>query len=345
MTYDGSALTPIFHSEISSTHLLFDIFEKHKDITATFLKEFFNLTAEIQLVFREKAYSNRGTIDLFISFKTNNQKCALLIEAKVHDYTSVSDNQISTYYHAVKEEGRYDRIYFIYLTQYNEKTDFGDAVKPRSLDEAAKGKNLIGDYFLHLTWMDVHSFLEKHWTKLTKEQQLMIDLHRSWIIEKGRTDLATNVVEVGERSLNDYLGDVSESLKILEPYGKKVLDKKTLKLSIDLTTLDDVKLDAVYKAIRNLADREPVNRKREFQTDEATMQAAAEFLSEMAINYEWDLLRFYTGLFHFAFETSFLRLYGTGTRGFSIKLDVVDKGEISLCTLWRNKHIEFQLKR
>ncbi|TFG05702.1 hypothetical protein EU538_11190 [Candidatus Thorarchaeota archaeon] len=218
-------------------------------------------------------------------------------------------------------------------------------MEPRSLVEAARGRELIGDRFLHLTWMDVHAFLEKHWTRLSKEQQLMVDLHRSWIVEKGRTDLVMNVVDVGERSLEDYLGDVSAALTALEPLGRKVSDKRTRKLRIDVTRLDDIERDVVYEAIHNLAGSESVNRKREYTTDEATLQAAADFLSELAGNYEWGLLRFYTGLFRLAHETRHLRLYGTGTRGFSIKLEVIDRGEISLCTLWRSMHIEFSLKR
>ncbi len=225
------------------------------------------------------------------------------------------------------------------------KTDFDDAVQPRSLVEADRGRELIRERFLHLTWIDVHAFLEKHRTKLSKEQQLMVDLHRGWIVEKGRIDLASNVVEIGERSLDDYLGDVSAALTVLEPLGKKVSEKRALKLRIDLTRLDDAKRDVVHKAIHDLANSESVNRKKQFRTDELTLQAAADFLSEMAVNYEWDLLRFYTGLFHFAHETSFLRLYGKGTRGFSIKLEVIDKGEISLCTLWKNKRVEFLLRR
>jgi hypothetical protein len=345
MQYDGRGLTPLFHSEISSSHLLYDIFDKHKAVTAAFIKEYYGLEVDILLVIREKFYPKKGSIDLFITFKANDRKCALLIEAKVHDYSSITDYQISTYYEAVSEDQSYDELYFIYLTQFNEKTDFDDSVQPKSLVEGARGRELIGERFLHLTWVDVHAFLEKHRAKLSKEQLLMVDLHRSWIVEKGRTDLATNVVETGERSLDDYLGHVSEALTVLEPLGKKVSEKRTLKLRIDLTRLDDAKRDAVLKAIHDLANSESVNRKKQFQTDELTMQAAADFLSEMAVNYEWDLLRFYTDLFHFAFETSFLRLYGTGIRGFSIKLDVIDKGEISLCTLWRNKSIDFLLRR
>ncbi len=345
MSYDGSGLNPLFHSEISSSYLLYDIFDKHKAVTAAFIKEYYGLEADILLVIREKSYPKKGTIDLFITFNANDRRCALLIEAKVHDYSSITDYQIRTYYDAVLEDPRYDEIYFIYLTQFNEKTDFDDAVQPRSLVEADRGRELIGDRFRHLTWIDVHAFLEKHRTKLSKEQQLMVDLHRGWIVEKGRIDLASNVVEIGERSLEDYLGDVSAALTVLEPLGKKATKKGGLKLSIDLTGLDDAKRDAALKVIHDLVNSKSVNRKRQFQTDESTLQAAADFLSEMAVNYEWDLLRFYTGLFHFAHETSFLRLYGKGTRGFSIKLEVIDKGEISLCTLWKNKRVEFLLRR
>ena len=345
MSYDGSGLTPIFHSEISSSHLLFDIFDKHKEVAAAFLREYFGLEAEDLLVFREKSYPKKGSIDLFITFNAHDHRCALLIEAKVHDYSSVTDYQISTYYNAVQEDQSYDDIYFIYLTQFNEKTEFGDALKPRSLVEADRGRELIGDHFLHLTWMDVHAFLEKHWSVLTKEQQLMVDLHRSWIVEKGRTDLATNTVDVGERSLEDYLGDVSQSLAELSDLGEEVKEAGRLKLRIDLTRLNDVERDVVYNAIHSLANSKSVNRKKEYQTDEATLQAVVDFLSELAANYEWNLLRFYAGIFRLAHETKYLRLYGTGARGFSIRLEVSDKGEISLCTLWRSKQVEFSLRR
>jgi hypothetical protein len=345
MSYDGSGLTPIFHSEISSSHLLFDILDKHKDVAATFLRAFYGLDAKNILVFREKSYPRKGSIDLFITFNVNDHRCALLIEAKVHDYSSVTDYQISTYYNAVREDQNYDEIYFIYLTQFNDKTEFGDAAQPKSLVEATRGRDLIGERFLHLTWIDVHTFLEKHWSKLTPEQQLMVDLHRSWIVEKERTDLATNVVDVGERSLEDYLGDVSPSLTELQALGKEVKESGRLKLRIDLIRLNDAERDVVYNAIHGFTNSKSVNRKKEYLTDEITLQAVADFLSELAVNYEWELLRFYTGLLLLAHETRYLRLYGTGTRGFSIRLEVIDKGEISLCTLWRNKQIEFSLRR
>lgn len=341
MTYDGKELTPIFHSEISSSHLLFDIFDKRKAATVAFIKEYYDLDVENVLVFREKSYPGKGSIDLFITFDANDLRCALLIEAKVHDYSSVKDHQISTYFDAVSEDQNYDELYFIYLTQFNEKPD--DSAQPRSLVEASRGKELIGDRFLHLTWEDVHTFLEKHRAKLSKEQLLMVDLHRSWIVEKGRTDLAMNVVATGERSLEYYLGDVSEALAVLEPLGEEVLKNKALKLQINLIRLNEVQRDAVLKAIQDLANLESVSRKKEFKTHEQTLEAAINFLSEMAANNEWSLLRFYAGLFHFAHETSYLKL--NGIADFSIKLEVSHKREISLCRLRRNKRIEFSLRR
>ncbi len=75
------------------------------------------------------------------------------------------------------------------------------------------------------------------------------------------------------------------------------------------------------------------------------MQAVEEFLSELAINREWKVLGFYAMLIEYAHKTEYLCLNGTGTSGFSIRVDIKGKGEISLCTLYRNKLIDFSLKR
>jgi hypothetical protein len=343
MSYDGKGLTPLFYSEISSSHLLYDIFDKQKAVAAAFIKEYYDIEdieTDNLLVIREKSYPSKGSIDLFLTFNANNRRCALLIETKVHDYSSVTDYQINRYYQAVSEDQRFDEIYFIYLTQFNKKSNFGDARPPRSLDEAKRGKELIGKRFRHLTWDDVHTFLEKHLDKFSKEQLLMIELQRNWIKEKEKSDLADNTTETGGRSFEYYLGDVSEPLTILETLGRK----RAHKLEIDLTSLDDSKRDQVLEAIQGLANSETVNREKQFHTEEQTMKAAVDFLSEMVDNNEWDLLRFYAGLFHFTSKTSYLKL--NGIKDFSIKLEVIDKSEISLCTLRsKNKLIEFSLKR
>jgi len=343
--YKGSKLKPLFYGEISSTHLFYDIFEKHQKTAKAFVEYIFKIKAENLLITREKSYPGKGSIDLFFDFHSQGRRIAILIEAKVHDYLSVSDNQISTYYNAVLDDQNYDQIYFIYLTQFNERDDFERTAQPKSLLEAERSKALIGQRFCHLTWLELHRFMEDHSNNLSPEQQLMLGLHKSWIIDKCQSDLANNLVEAGDRSLTDYLVGVDEALKNLLPLGREVAENSKVKLRIDLNKLNATKLDVLLNSITAFAASTSVNRRKEYQTDEQTLEAAAGYLTEMAANKEWLLLRFYAGLFRLASDTCHLRLNGTGTRGFSIKLEVLDKGEISLCTLYRNKTVDFSLKR
>lgn len=345
MQYRGSELNPLFYGEISSTHLFYDIFNKHQGIAKALVDYIFKVEADNLLITREKPYPGKGSIDLFFDFQSKGRHAAMLIEAKVHDYLSVSDHQISTYYNAVSDNQIYDQIYFIYLTQFNELDNFERTAQPKSLVEAQRGRALIGEHFYHLTWLELHRFMDEHINKLSPEQQLMLSLHKSWIIEKCSSDLANNLVETGDRSLADYLGNVDEALDRLLPLGREVSENRKNKLKIDLNTLTAEELDTVLAAIIALTKADSVNNKKEYQTEEQTIEAAAGFLTEMAANNEWLLLRFYAGLFQLARDTRHLRLFGTGTRGFSLKLEVIDKGEISLCTLYRNKTVDFSLKR
>ncbi len=345
MQYKGSELNPLFYGEISSTHLFYDIFDKHHETAKAFVEYFFKIKAENLLITREKFYPGKGSIDLFFDIQSQGRREALLIEAKVHDYLSVSDHQISTYYNAVSDDQIYDQIYFIYLTQFNERDDFERTAQPKSLIEAERGRALIGERFRHLTWLELHRFMAEHCNKLSQEQQLMLSLHKSWITDKCQNDLANNLVETGERNLTDYLTGVDDALESLQPFGRRMAEGSRVKLRHDLNNLNAAELETVLEAITAFAASTSVNRRKEYQTEEQTLEAAAGFLTEMAANNEWLLLRFYAGLFRLARDTNHLRLYGTGTRGFSVKLEVLDKGEISLCTLYRNKTIEFSLKR
>jgi len=343
--YNGSELNPLFYGEISSTHLFYDIFDKHQEIAKAFVEHIFKVKTEDLLITREKFYPGKGSIDLFFDLQSQGRRVALLIEAKVHDYLSVSDHQISTYYNAVSDDQIYDQIYFIYLTQFSERDKFEYTAQPKSLVEAERGRSLIGERFRHLTWLELHSFMEAHINQLSPEQQLMLRLHKSWITDKCSSDLANNLVETGDRSLTDYLSGVDNALESLQPLGRRMAEGGRVKLRIDLNKLNDAELDTVFEAISAFASSTSVNSKKCYKTEEQTLQAAIEFLNEMATNSEWLLLRFYAGLFRLARDTDHLRFYGTGTRGFSIKLEVIDKGEISLCTLYRNKTVEFSLKR
>ena len=345
MSYNGAGLTPLFYSELSSSHLLYDILDNHPDITTALLKECFGAEAEQLMVTRERSYPKKGCIDIFIEFNDGGRSCVLLLEVKVHDYLSVTEHQIETYYKAVMEDELYDQVYFIFLTQFNDQTSFESIVKPKSLAEAARGRQLIGDRFCHLSWEEMHSFLMKYKSKLNRERRLMLDLQYSWITDKNRADLAGNVVETGERSLEDYFGDIKDALSLLEPLGEKYSQNNRLKLRIETSRLIEGQLNDVLEGIKMLSCSGKINRKKRFRSEELTVQAAEEFLSELAINREWKLLGFYASLFEYTYKADYLRFNGTGTSGFSIRVDIEGKGEISLCTLYRNKVIDFSLKR
>lgn len=96
--YNGSGLTPLFYSEISSSYMLYDIFKNHEMIVSDLIEKYFNVVPERINVDRERSYPKKGSIDIFIEFMTGTKKHALLIEVKVHDYLSATDGQISTYY-------------------------------------------------------------------------------------------------------------------------------------------------------------------------------------------------------------------------------------------------------
>lgn len=89
-----------------------------------------------------------------------------------------------------------------------------------------------------------------------------------------------------------------------------------------------------------------INRKAVKQTEEFTLREVKDFLANLAEDEgDWVQLSFYASLFNLVNSTDYLYLNGTGTRGFSIIVEVSGKGNVSLCTLWSNKTIEFSLKR
>ena len=159
------------------------------------------------------------------------------------------------------------------------------------------------------------------------------------------TDLAGNAVETGERSLEDYFGGIKEALGLLEPLGETYSQNNRLKLRIDAGRLNEGQLQSLFEGIKILGSSDKVNRKKKCRTEELTVQAAEEFLSELALNREWKMLGFYAMFIEYAHKTDYLRFNGTGTSGFSIRVEIKGKGEISLCTLYRNKLIDFSLKR
>lgn len=344
--YKGSGLTPLFYSEISSSYMLYDIFKNQEQIILQLIKELFDLLPEKIIVERERAYPKKGSIDIFIEFMNAGKKHALLIEVKVHDYQSATDGQIGTYYNAVVEDGVYDEVYFIYLTQFTEENDFKGIAAPKTIDEAKKGKELIKERFVHISWEQMHTFLAKYYELLMEEQQLIVSLNRQWILQQCETDMESNKIDVGERGLEDYFFDVKIDIRSSLPYGTEVCENKRQIWRIDISKLEEKQLDAVLDVIKTYSKSNAVNKIKQYKTEELTLQGAKDFLMQMAQRIEdWKLLSFYSKLFLLTEKTSYLKFYGTGTRGFSIKLEIQGKGEISLCTIYRNKTIDFSLKR
>ncbi|MCR3922710.1 MAG: PD-(D/E)XK nuclease family protein [Firmicutes bacterium] len=344
--YDGSGLTPLFYSEISSSYMLYDIFNNQKSIAIEFIEEVFGVKPDSVIVERERSYPKKGSIDIFVEFMLGDKKCALLIEIKVHDYLSATDGQIITYYNAVVEDAIYDDVYFIYLTQFTEEESFEGITAPKTLDEASRGKDLINNRFVHISWKQLHSFLEKYCGELTEEQKLIVSLNRQWILQQCKTDLDSNRIEVGSRSFGDYFYDLNVDIIAALPFGSEVYENKRQIWRIDTYKLQENQLQAVLEIIKIYAGSEAINKIKQYKTEEQTLQGAKDFLMQLAQSVQdWNILSFYSRLFLIAEKTSYFKFNGTGTRGFSIKVEIAGKGEISLCTIYRNKIIDFSLKR
>lgn len=344
--YNGLGLTPLFYSEIASSYMLYDIFKSHEKIISDFILEQFRVMPDKIIVERERSYPKKGSIDIFIEFLNSGKKHVLLMEVKVHDYISATDGQISTYFNAVVEDGVYDQVYFIYLTQFNAENDFTGIAVPKTIDEAKSGRSLIKERFVHISWEQMHSFLNKHHQNLTKEQQLIVSLNRLWISKQCETDLESNRIDTGERGFGDYFHDIKVDIRDSLPFGQQVWENKREIWRIDVSSLEKDQLDALLRVIKTLSSSNAINKLKQYKTEELTIQGAKDFLTLMAGSIEeWKLIPFYAELFYYTEKTSYLKFNGTGTRGFSIKLEIYGKGEISLCTIYRNKTIDFSLKR
>ena len=178
---EGLKYTPLFHSEISSSYLIHEIFNEHDEIAREFLKKFLGIeiTNETVSIKREHNYKGEGSIDLFIRFNSRDRETHVLIEVKVHDYKSATKGQIPRYYHAAKEAFPEADIYFIYLTQFNEVDTpiANDISTPPTIEEYNRSKNIIDKQKLkHICWESFHEFLNHFSDTLSKEETLMVNL-------------------------------------------------------------------------------------------------------------------------------------------------------------------------
>lgn len=129
-------------------------------------------------------------------------------------------------------------------------------------------------------------------------------------------------------------------------FGQIKKKNNRLNLLIDVTTCTTDQQRKVIEVINKLAGSKRVNRDVQKNTEEQTLVAAKTFLQNLVEDEtSWPLLPFYSELFTYINETEHLLFNGTGTRGFSVRVNILGRGEISLCTIWGNKTIEFSLKR
>jgi len=348
--YDGLKLRPLFYSEISSSFMVFEIFQYHKIIAKEFVKNLFGLTIDKEItVIRERRYPQKGSVDIFLSFNSKGKKANILIEVKVHDYLSVRPDQIRILYEAAKEELNDGTVYFIFLTQFN-KNNFPsepNAATPDSIKEFEDSKKIMPENRIkHINWEDFHEFIDPYKDSLPKEYVHILELHKTWMTAKSEEDITLNKIDVGIRGLPHFFPDIDIIIEKELNFGKIFIKDKKKILSIDLEQCNTEQLDKIFNVIKKFTNSDNIDKTTKQVTRDDTLLAAKEFLKSLSKNENsWHLLSFYSSLFNFVNNTDYLLLYGSGTRGFSIKVNVKKKGNISMCTLWTSKKIDFSIKR
>lgn len=348
--YNGSKFRAIFHSELSSSFILYEIFNNHKNITKEFLNQFLKIEIDHTNIHvrREKNYPGKGAIDVFFSFEYQEKEVHVLLEVKVHDYFSVTKGQIKTYYEAAQEELGIGTIYFIYLTEFttNNFPKNENIGPPATLQEFEDSQqSLKNENLAHISWEDFHEFIRPFIGDLQEEERLMLELQKSWITAKVEKELKDNAIDIGERDILDYFDDITINLEKVLP-GKKTAKNNRLNYIIDTARCSQPELDKIFDVIRQFSLSKKVDKRLIKPTDDSTLKAVGTFLGNLAQDeMNWKLVSFYSKLFDFAHTTKYTILHGTGTRGFSIRVSIQDKGTLSLCTLWKNRTIEFSLKR
>ncbi|MBC8551732.1 MAG: PD-(D/E)XK nuclease family protein [Candidatus Brocadiales bacterium] len=348
---DGLNYTPLFHSEISSSYLIHEIFNRHDVIAREFLKSFLGieLSTEKVSIEREHSYYPSGSIDLFIRFEFKGRETHVLIEVKVHDYLSASKEQIIRYYDAARKTLDEGDIYFIYLTQFNKKNQPNpdNVSKPPTIEVFEESKDKLGENLIHASWQEFHDFLTPFIDTLSEEERIMVSLQKKWMIAQSKKDLSDNTNTAGQRPLSEYFDDITFDIEKELHFGNKKSFENLTKFVVPLRGRDKSELNDIYQIIVDYSKSDRVNKSRGYQTEPETLTNVKAFLAELAQNENsWLLLYFYTSLFEYIHKTNYLKLNGVGETGLSIKLTIKGKGNISLCRLWlKDDKIEFSLLR
>jgi hypothetical protein len=348
---DGLNYTPLFHSEISSSYLIHEIFNRHDDIAREFLKKFLGieLSTETVSIEREHNYKGEGSIDLFIRFNSRDRETHVLIEVKVHDYKSATKGQIPRYYNAAKEAFPEAEVYFIYLTQFNEVDTplASDISTPPTIEEFNRSKNILDERKLtHICWDSFHEFLNQFSNTLSKEETMMMSLQKIWISAQSEQDLLDNTKVLGTRAISYFFNDIEMNIVEELNFGTTRATANRLNYVIDLKTRSIAELDDIVQIIKTYSSSHNVNKTIAHNTTQRTLLAIKTLLNGLVQDENsWRLLHFYASLFELGNKTTYLSLNGTGRRGFSITVTIIGEGEISLCTLPINGTVVFGLLR
>jgi len=153
MELTAQDLTPIFHSETSSSYLLMRYLNRGVNalrfvalvhaLDPDFLDPAGFTQGEVE---REYFYKDQGSVDLRIPLAhPSGRKAVVLVEVKVHDQASATRDQIGTYFKAEQGATGAD-VYFVYLTQFTRRSLEGAGVRkePRTLTEFGRAKREFG---------------------------------------------------------------------------------------------------------------------------------------------------------------------------------------------------------
>jgi len=334
--------------------MLYDIFSNHREVAIAFIKKFVGIELDkVNRIHREFVLLNKGSADLMIEGVKNSNSVYIVIEVKIHDYASAAREQIRDYFSAALEKFDKSSVYFMYLTEFN-CANFSSGqqiITPPTLevfDYSRKNAGKYQDSIVHVNWQQVHDFLGDYSKVMSPEEVLITGLHKQWIQGQIASDLLENTVKVGDRDLSEYFSDLDIDIKKDLGFGECGNKKGVSTYKIDLSKCSQEQLTGIISFLRRLMTSKNIDQKNAIETKDVTLKAARDFLTESAQDEaRWSLLAFYASLFNLTKERSYVRLYGTGASGFSLKVRIKGKSEISLCTLWcHNKDIlEFFLKR
>jgi hypothetical protein len=353
-------LTPIFHSEISSSYLLCQYLDRGVNV-----RRFLALVHELNPDFidpagyekkenikREYAYKGKGTVDLRIVLEhPSRRKVVVLVEVKVHDFRSTTRDQIRTYLKAAEEENNPpgSDVFIVYLSQFTKRNLVGVAAasEPRTITEFEGAKRDCQSKVAHLAWTDFYRLLDEPGEPMPETDVLayLLSLQRRWMEPKCKADL--KLAEAGKQPrFFDvfYFPNTRSRLDELTSLGEVENDGKILRIELEKLDLASLlKLEEIIRYYGNSPDLRIKNKR----TATNTLNIAKGFLQELAdTSTTWTILGFYSRVFALAHEHAALDFSGVNNLSIGFWPYAQSPDRISLCTLFlKSREVTFQLFR